>query len=73
MNVPMRDRKDIVVLQTAITGEAEIICTLDTDFYDLPDRTVSASAPQFHRAGVHRVPVSSSETLLPNRGVMPGH
>ncbi len=34
LNVPVRDTKDIVVLQTAITGEAEIICTLDTDFYD---------------------------------------
>src|SRR5258708_27986560 len=33
LNVPVRDTKDIVVLQTAITGEAEIICTLDTVFY----------------------------------------
>jgi putative PIN family toxin of toxin-antitoxin system len=33
-HVPMRDPKDIVVLQTAVSGEAEIICTLDTDFYD---------------------------------------
>src|SRR5262249_17077042 len=33
--VPMRDLKDIFVLQTAILGEAEIICTLDTDFYDV--------------------------------------
>ncbi len=32
--VPMRDPKDIIVLQTAVIGEAEIICTLDTDFYD---------------------------------------
>jgi putative PIN family toxin of toxin-antitoxin system len=32
--VPMRDPKDIAVLQTAVIGEAEIICTLDSDFYD---------------------------------------
>ena len=31
--VPIRDPKDVVVLQTAVIGEAEIICTLDTDFY----------------------------------------
>lgn len=32
--VPIRDPKDISVLQTAVLGEAEILCTLDTDFYD---------------------------------------
>ncbi len=32
--VPIRGPKDIVVLQTAVTGEAEIIGTLDSDFYD---------------------------------------
>jgi len=26
--------KDVVVLQTAVIGEVEIICTLDADFYD---------------------------------------
>ncbi len=31
--VPIRDPKDIAVLQTAVIGEADIICTLDTDFY----------------------------------------
>ena len=31
--VPMRDPKDILILQTAAAGDAEIICTLDTDFY----------------------------------------
>jgi len=30
----MRDPKDVVVLQTAVIGEVEIICTLDADFYD---------------------------------------
>ena len=29
----MRDPKDIAVLQTAILGNADVICTLDTDFY----------------------------------------
>jgi putative PIN family toxin of toxin-antitoxin system len=36
--VPMRDPKDIVVLQTAVSGEANVICTLDSDFYDDDDR-----------------------------------
>ena len=34
LRVPIRDPKDVAVLQTAVIGEAEIICTLDTDFYD---------------------------------------
>jgi putative PIN family toxin of toxin-antitoxin system len=32
--VPIRDAADIGVVQTAITGEAEFICTLDADFYE---------------------------------------
>jgi putative PIN family toxin of toxin-antitoxin system len=32
--VPIRDPKDIVVLQTAVCGDADVICTLDRDFYD---------------------------------------
>ena len=32
--VPIRDPKDVVVLQTAVSGEADVICTLDKDFYD---------------------------------------
>lgn len=31
--VPIRDPKDISVLQTAVVGEADVICTLDRDFY----------------------------------------
>lgn len=31
--VPMRDPKDVAVLQTAVAGEADVICTLDRDFY----------------------------------------
>jgi len=30
----MRDPKDVVVLQTAVAGEAEIICKRDSDFYN---------------------------------------
>ncbi len=29
----MRDAEDIVILQTAVSGEADVICTLDSDFY----------------------------------------
>lgn len=32
--VPIRDPKDIVVLQTAVCGDADVICTLDRHFYD---------------------------------------
>jgi putative PIN family toxin of toxin-antitoxin system len=32
--VPIRDVNDIIVAQTAILGEAAIICTTDEDFYD---------------------------------------
>lgn len=35
LSVPMRDPKDIVVLETAVIGEADVICTLDRDFYDV--------------------------------------
>ena len=32
-NFPIRDAYDVPVLETAITGEADLICTLDSDFY----------------------------------------
>ena len=32
--VPIRDPDDVVVLQTAVSGEADVICTLDKDFYE---------------------------------------
>lgn len=32
--VPTRDVNDIIVLQTAIIGEADVLCTSDEDFYD---------------------------------------
>jgi len=34
--VPIRDPNDIVVLQTAIVGDAEAICTTDEDFFTSP-------------------------------------
>lgn len=34
LRVPIRDVKDIAVVQTAILGEADVICTLDSDFYE---------------------------------------
>jgi len=34
LSVPIRDAADIAVVQTAITGEAELICTVDADFHE---------------------------------------
>jgi putative PIN family toxin of toxin-antitoxin system len=31
---PLRDPTDLIVLQTAEQGEADILCTHDADFYD---------------------------------------
>jgi hypothetical protein len=36
LNPPIRDLNDVVVMQTAILGESEIICTLDEDFFSPP-------------------------------------
>jgi predicted nucleic acid-binding protein len=33
---PIRDLNDIVVMQTAIIGEADILCTKDEDFFETP-------------------------------------
>lgn len=33
---PIRDPADVIVLQTAICGEAKILCTMDRDFYAPP-------------------------------------
>jgi predicted nucleic acid-binding protein len=33
---PIRDVNDTVVMQTAILGEADIICTRDLDFFEAP-------------------------------------
>jgi predicted nucleic acid-binding protein len=32
-NFPIRDAADAPVLEAAIAGEADLICTLDSDFY----------------------------------------
>jgi putative PIN family toxin of toxin-antitoxin system len=34
LTIPIRDPNDIVVAQTAILGEADVLCTTDEDFYD---------------------------------------
>ena len=34
LTMPIRDVNDIVVLQTAVIGEADILCTRDEDFFD---------------------------------------
>jgi putative PIN family toxin of toxin-antitoxin system len=34
LNMPIRDINDMIVLQTAVLGEADILCTRDEDFYD---------------------------------------
>jgi putative PIN family toxin of toxin-antitoxin system len=33
---PVRDASDIIVMQTAIVGEAEVLCTRDKDFFEKP-------------------------------------
>ena len=34
LSIPIRYVNDIVVVQTALIGEANVICTMDQDFYD---------------------------------------
>ena len=38
MTAPIRDVNDIIVMQTAIIGEADILCTNDDDFFEQPAR-----------------------------------
>ena len=33
---PIRDVNDIIVMQTAIIGDADILCTKDDDFFEKP-------------------------------------
>lgn len=35
-SVEIRDRDDILILQTALAGEADVICTIDRDFFEPP-------------------------------------
>ena len=43
---PIRDINDTVVMQTAIIGEAEVLCTKDQDFFDPP------AEPFLRKAGI---------------------
>ena len=36
VTAPIRDVNDIIVMQTAIIGEADILCTNDDDFFEKP-------------------------------------
>lgn len=36
VTAPIRDINDVVVMQTAIIGEADILCTKDDDFFEKP-------------------------------------
>jgi putative PIN family toxin of toxin-antitoxin system len=36
LSTPIRDVNDVIVMQTAIIGEAEILCTGDEDFFQPP-------------------------------------
>ena len=38
VTAPIRDVNDVVVMQTAIIGEADILCTKDEDFFGKPAR-----------------------------------
>jgi putative PIN family toxin of toxin-antitoxin system len=40
---PIRDRNDIFVLQTALNGEADLLCTGDRDFFEPPASIFLAS------------------------------
>ena len=40
---PIRDRNDIFVLQTALSAEADVLCTWDRDFFEPPASTFLAS------------------------------
>jgi len=40
---PIRDRNDIFVLQTALSGEADVLCSGDRDFFELPASIFLAS------------------------------
>jgi len=36
VSAPIRDVNDVIVMQTAIIGEADILCTKDEDFFEKP-------------------------------------
>ena len=41
---PIRDVHDMPVMQTAIIGEADVLCTKDQDFFDSPAQTLPAKS-----------------------------
>jgi putative PIN family toxin of toxin-antitoxin system len=43
---PIRDVNDTVVMQTAVIGEADVLCTKDSDFFEPP------AAPFLRKAGI---------------------
>ena len=45
--VPIRDINDIAILQTAVIGEADVLCTTDDDFYD------AETAGFLNKLGIH--------------------
>src|SRR5205085_9009130 len=38
VTAPIRDVNDVIVMQTAIIGEADVLCTNDDDFFENPAR-----------------------------------
>jgi len=42
---PIRDVNDVIVMRTAIIGEADVLCTTDEDFFETP------AAESFIRCG----------------------
>ena len=40
---PIRDRNDVIVLCTALSGEADVLCSADGDLFELPASILLAS------------------------------
>jgi len=59
---PIRDPNDMVVLQTAIIGGAEAICTTDEDFFNIP---ASFSVIDEY-SGIHRGGTDAKTSRLTN-------
>jgi predicted nucleic acid-binding protein len=36
VTAPIRDVNDVIAMQTAIIGEADLLCTKDEDFFEQP-------------------------------------
>jgi putative PIN family toxin of toxin-antitoxin system len=46
LTAPTRNLNDVIVMQTAIVGEADILCTKDEDFFETP------AAEYLHKMGI---------------------